>query len=359
VSHTELEPELRERTGLVLSAHYVGPKLATLFAAQPELARRAEAGELRWGTLDTWLLWCWTRGKLHVTDESMAARTLLYEPQHARWSPELCAMFGLSPTLLPSVLPSAGRRHELELGLVCSASVADQSAGALHAVGSGSAGALINFGTGTFVLAPSGSHWPRSGRYLSSLLYSRSTESSAAERCFALEGTSNAGAALLHDNQEYAGAPVALAELPADAHALVDQNGIGAPHWRAQLAPQYSSAARSLPAAARARISELGLCFRAREILEELNTQERRWVVAGGVLNDASFAQRLADALGRPIDVCTEPEATLLGAAQLAAGQSVEHGSALTRRLEPGPEHSALSRRYRDWRAWLGELLEH
>jgi len=353
--HAPLERLARESAGLPLSAHYVGPKLAALFEERPELARRAAAGELRLGTLDTWLLWCWSKAKLHATDESMAARTLLYDARAAAWSETLCASFGVAPTLLPCVLPSAGRAHELELGLALCASAADQSAGALHAVGTAESGVLVNFGTGCFVLAPCGSRWPRDPRYLASLLCSLPSAGGARERFHALEGTVNAGAALLaaHPRRGEPGP-----ELPADAFALVDENGIGAPHWRPELAPQWSASAAGLDAAGRARVAEQGLCFRVREILDDLGGGARRCVVAGGVLNDAGFAQRLADALGRSIEVCLEPEATLLGAAALAHGAPPPQGAALTRTVHPTPAQRALEARYRAWRVWLDTALK-
>ena len=358
--HAHLEPLARERTGLPLSAHYVGPKLAALFEEQPDLARRAAAGELRLGTLDTWLMWCWSRGSLHATDESMAARTLLYDPQLGRWSEDLCAQFGVSPALLPRVLPSAGRTDELDGGWVLAASVADQSAGALHAVGTAADGVLVNFGTGTFVLAPCGQRWPGDPRYLASLLCSLELASGARERFHAIEGTINAGAALLQARSAR-GSPAARASAglapPPDAFALVDESGIGAPHWRAELAPQWSPAASALDPSGRDSVAEVGLCFRVREILEDLRTEQRRCVAAGGVLNDAAFAQRLADGLGRSIDVCVEPEATLLGAAQLAAAVGLDLGRARTRRVTPTAAHPALQQHYADWRAWMADLM--
>lgn len=352
--HGHLEPLAREVAGLPLSAHYVGPKLAAIFAARPDLARRAARGELRAGTLDAWLAFRWTGGRCHATDESMAARTLLLDPELGAWSPRLCEAFQVPPAILPEVVASPGREHELDSGLVLVASAADQSAGALHAAGTGTAAALINFGTGTFVLVPSGSALPRRPGYLSSLLCARGTTAAVRRRDFAVEGTINAGAALLARG---ASADGVLRAPPGDAWALVDESGIGAPHWRAQLGPSWSPAAAHLDPAQRAVVAETGLFFRVREILSDLGAGDRRWVVAGGPLHDPAFAARLARALGRPIEACLDPEATLLGIAHLAAGGDPARARARTRRVDPGGEDPDMARRFAGWRAWVSELL--
>ncbi|MEO6708439.1 MAG: FGGY family carbohydrate kinase [Planctomycetota bacterium] len=356
--HTDAETWIGELTGLPLSAHYVGPKIAALFAENLELAQRAQAGEVRLGTLETWLT-CSLGGKgrlehAHATDETMAARTLLFDPRLGVWSPRLCEFFGVPPAMLPRVLPSCGR-HDEAGEMVLAASIADQSAGALHAVGAGLDGVLVNFGTGTFVLAPVGAEWTRRRGYLTALLLSRGTDSGARERIYALEGTINAGSSLITTAAETS--QVTLEELPADAHALVDSNGIGAPHWRPDLGPIWSAGAAGQGPDARKRIAELGLCFRVREILEDLKTHDRRCVVAGGALHDEAFAQRLADALGRTIEVCTEPEATLLGAAGLARGDDFARGRARTRTVMPGRFREHLDERFEAWRRWVASAL--
>ncbi|HTF91260.1 MAG TPA: FGGY family carbohydrate kinase [Planctomycetota bacterium] len=357
-SHADAENWIGELTGLPLSAHYVGPKLAALFAEDPVLAGRAHAGKVRLGTLETWLAWGfgWKHRKVHPhwTDETMAARTLLFDPRLGEWSPRLCEFFGVPLAMLPRVLPSCGR-HDDAGEMVLAASIADQSAGALHAVGGGSDGVLVNFGTGTFVLAPVGTEWTRRPGYLTALLLSRGTDSGARERIYALEGTINAGSSLITTAAETS--QIVLEELPDAAHALVDSNGIGAPHWRPDLGPIWSPAAAALSPPAQKRIAELGLCFRVREILEDLKTNDRRCVVAGGALHDEAFAQRLADALGRTIEVCTEPEATLLGAAGLARGDDFARGRALTRTVEPGRFREHLDRRFEAWRLWVASAL--
>ena len=352
--HAAAEPWVSELTGLPLSAHYVGPKLGAMLAADRALARRAKSGELLFGTLETWLAWKAYAGRLHVTDETMAARTLLFDPRRGEWSARLCELFGVPPALLPRVQPTSGRADAFGT-LVLRASIADQSAGALYAAGTGARDVLVNFGTGTFVLAPNGVTWVRRPGYPTSLLVSRSSKSGERLRSYACEGTVNAGASLIAAG---ATAEPADDDLPADAFALVDENGIGAPHWRAELGPLWSPAATRLDGAAKLRVAEQGLCFRVREILEDLDLGSRFCVVAGGALYDEAFAQRLADALGRVIGVCLEPEATLAGAAGLARGRwGFASGHAKTRAVEPSKHSARLAARFEAWRRWTASAL--
>ncbi len=338
-------------TGLTLSPHFVGPKLAALFERRPTLLSQAQSGSLRLGTLDTWLIWNWSRGKLHVTDATMAARTLLFEPRSGQWNPTLTEMFGVPQACLPRVLPSSGRADELSDGIVVGASVADQSAGALHAVGSLPGGALINIGTGTFVLVPCGSVFSQRAGYLTSLIHSDGLPEELSARRFALEGTINAGGSQVQRGER--SEAMSTRELSQEAFVLVDQNGIGAPHWRADLGPIWSRGASALPPAARGGLAELGLCFRVREILSDLEAIDSRLVVAGGALNEPGFAARLASALGRTLEISLEPEATLVGAAQLARGERLEHGRAGTELVEPELARAPVDEHYERWRRWV------
>ncbi|MFP5354807.1 MAG: FGGY family carbohydrate kinase, partial [Gemmatimonadota bacterium] len=100
-------PEIARRTGLVLDPYFSASKLEWLLR-DPALARRAAAGELLAGTIDTWLIWTLTGGAVHATDATNASRTMLYDIDAGSWSPELCALFGVPQGVLPDVRHSAG-----------------------------------------------------------------------------------------------------------------------------------------------------------------------------------------------------------------------------------------------------------
>ena len=99
--HADLEPEVFRRTGLVLSGHFAGPKLAALQQADPQLAERMRGDELRFGTLESWLIWLWSGGRVHQTDPTMAARTAMLDLNSGEWSEALLTCFGVPLRMLP------------------------------------------------------------------------------------------------------------------------------------------------------------------------------------------------------------------------------------------------------------------
>ncbi|MBT8064680.1 MAG: glycerol kinase, partial [Gammaproteobacteria bacterium] len=114
-----LGPLFRERTGLVIDPYLSGTKIRWILDQDPELQRRADAGELEFGTIDSWLLWKLTGGSaaagaLHRTDPTNASRTLLYDIHEHRWDEELCEILNVPMSMLPEVLPSAGIFGETE-----------------------------------------------------------------------------------------------------------------------------------------------------------------------------------------------------------------------------------------------------
>ena len=109
-----LEPLFRRRTGLPLDAYFSGPKIAHLLDAQRGLRERAEAGELAFGTVDTFLVWRLTRGRVHATDPSNASRTLLFDIRRLRWDEELVRHVGVPAAVLPSIVPTSGVMGETD-----------------------------------------------------------------------------------------------------------------------------------------------------------------------------------------------------------------------------------------------------
>jgi glycerol kinase len=347
--HAEREAEVKRSTGLPLSPHYAGPKLAWLFERDSALARRAGAGELAFGTLETWLAWRWSGGAAHVTDISMAARTLLVDLASGGWSDALLGFFGVPSALLPEIAPSAGRSLALE-GFDLRASLSDQAAGVLAVLRPDEDGALVNFGTGSFVLRPSGERRLERPGYLTGPLCG------GARTLYALEGTINAGGATA---ARFAEGPTELpaADRAPNAFCLPDENGVGAPHWLPSQGFALSAAARELLPVEQRRIVLEGLVFRARAQLADLGTgASTRILLGGGLTRDPFVAAALAAVLGREVELLETREATLLGAARLAAGL---HPCAdpRTRRIEPPAHGSWLREKYPRWLAWLAQLL--
>ncbi|HXY38194.1 MAG TPA: FGGY family carbohydrate kinase, partial [Vicinamibacteria bacterium] len=172
------EPLFHERTGLLLDPYFSGSKIAWLLERDPALRHRAEAGELAFGTIDSWLVHRLTGGRVHVTDPTNASRTLLYDIHARRWDDELCSVLGVPPSMLPEVKPSSGVFAEtaaldgLPAGIPIAGMAGDQQA-ALFGQGCFEAGMAKNtYGTGAFLVLNTGTQIVRSqNRMLSTVAY--------------------------------------------------------------------------------------------------------------------------------------------------------------------------------------------
>jgi glycerol kinase len=319
-------------------------------AASPALRRRLESGELLLGTLESWLVWKWTDGREHRTDPTMAARTLLFDLERGDWSDDLLATFGVPRGAIASIAPTAGRETVLRGGPL-RATVADQASGLLAAAGAEEDVALVSFGTGCFVLRPTGTRPLRRPGYLAG----PSLALAGAPIRYALEGTINGGGAVA---DRFGAGPTELpdADPTPAAFCLPDSAGIGAPHWRANGGFATSAAARELPACAQRRVVLEGLIFRAREILDGLfdGTEPKQVLLVGGLARDPFVSSGLAACLGRTVHVLDQPEGSLLGAAMLAAGAGgTDPGG---HAVEPRRGAAWLSSKYERWHEWMAEI---
>jgi glycerol kinase len=351
-AHEADEKFIRETTGLRLSPHYAGPKLASLLEDSPGLRAGMASGEILFGTLECWLVWNWTFHAVHATDLTVAARTLMADPRDGNWSEELLGKFGVPRAALPKIVPSAGRASNLDNGLTLKACLADQAAGALTAFDDAGEDLVINLGTGGFILRSTGLEFRHLSGYLGGPMFA-----AGAERRYALEGTINGAAGAV---DPFGAGPTALEnEDPSPAaFCLPDRAGIGSPHWRPDVPFSFSRAAARLPLAGQRRAALEGVVFRMREIVDDFSRARplRKILLSGGLANDPFVPAALAACLGRSIEVMECPEATLLGAARLAAGLSPA-GGVPTREVTPGNAGSYLREKYSGWREWLWELL--
>lgn len=352
-AHRDQEAAIRATTGLLLSPHYAGTKLATLLAADPALAPRLASGSLLFGTLESYLVWQWSGGRAHHTDLTMAARTLLCDPVAGRWARPLLELFGVPAPCLPAIGDSGGLAIPLRGGEVIAATLADQASAARAVLGGDHDVTLINLGTGGFILQPTGPAMVWRPGYLAGPLLAQGGRAQG----YALEGTINgAGPAI----DQYGPGPTDLPEVDPcpEAFALPDLAGIGAPHWRPDLAHRLSPAAAALDATGRRRVALEGVLFRVREIVDDLEADAppHRLLLTGGLARDPAVAQGLAACLGRPVEEVDQPEATLLGAARLATGITAPPPPA-THTVAPGAPGAFLRAKYPRWRAWLATVL--
>jgi len=349
--HADLESRVHAVTGLKLSAHYAGPKLAAMLERDADLGRRLRDGRLLWGNLDAFLLHRLTGGALHETDTTMAARTALLDLDRGAWSAELLERYGVPASILPGVRPTPCA-VELRSGLVVAATVADQAAAALAVLEEGAGDALVSLGTGAFVLRETQGAVRRDG-YLTAPI----VDWGHSPWRYVLEGAiSGSGPAV----DACGRGPTELPEHDPtpEAFCLPDAAGLGSPFWRPELRLTFSARAKPLTSAERRRVVLEGLLFRVRQLLDDLAgpAPPRRVFVAGGLAREPFVGSGLAALLGREIELLDEPEGVLTGAARLAAGLA-PWARPRTRRVLPAPAGSYLDAKFEAWRDWLAGLL--
>jgi glycerol kinase len=334
----DLEPVFRERTGLLLDPYFSGSKIRWILDQDPALQRRAEAGELAFGTIDSWLLWKLTGGSaaagaLHRTDPSNASRTLLYDIHRQGWDPELCELLGVPPALLPEVLPSAGIFGEIDVieGLpagVPIAGIAGDQMAALYGQGCWEPGQAKNtYGTGCFLLMNMGLKHPVSRNGLLTTICCDAYGAPA----YALEGSMFvAGAAVqwLRDELQIIEDAAEIATLAGQ----IDDNqgvylvpaftGLGAPYWDSDARGAVLGLTRGAGRAHLARAALESIAYQSKDIVEVMNRDSgielTELRVDGGASRNDLLMQFQADILGVPVDRPDLVETTAAGAAHLA-----------------------------------------
>lgn len=343
---------IRELSGLPLTPYYFAPKLRVVLQDNPGWRERLESGDLRAGTLDTFLIWRLTAGKHFVTDASMAARTLLMDIRQMQWSFQLCGLFGIPSGILPDIKPSTGMNIRLDNGLMLQASVGDQSAALFASAREDQAEALVNLGTGCFVVRYLPDGKAASNGYLQTLVYQDASQHAH----FAMEGTLNSIAAAL---APYPVDEVSVEDLAQDdIYCLAEPSGVGAPYFRGDIGIRYSEPVEHLP---RRRIAALlleAVIFRVARILEDFQRVyaiERVWL-SGGLSALPCLQQGIARCVAFEVFRLQHSESSLQGAALLAAGMA----SATRRegaRIEIAGNARALAEKYRGWKVWMDEML--
>ncbi|MBI4162031.1 MAG: hypothetical protein HY509_06260 [Acidobacteria bacterium] len=351
--HAGFAGEFGRRTGLVFTPHLAGPKLAAVLDGDPDLARAARRGALRFGTLETFLLWAWSGGRTHATDLTMAARTGLVDVQTSGWSDRILDLWKIPRTLLPAIRPTVRRGMRLETGVTLTATIADQAAAALAVLPEAGDVAAVNLGTGAFVLREASrfGSLPK-GYHFGPILHRRKGGTR-----YALEGTVNGAGSIL----DRAGGPPSVlppTDPAPESFCLPDAAGLGAPHWRADLRFRLSPAAARRNPGDRRRVILEGMLFRIRELLDGLfpGKPPSEVRVSGGLARRRSVVTGLAALLDSRVRVLPEADAALLAAARLAAGIAPRRGT-VPRAVHPGDSGLYLEEKFRRWRAWLGSLL--
>jgi glycerol kinase len=331
--HHSDEAWISARTGLVLDPYFSGTKIRWQLNHAPELRSRADAGKLAWGTVDSFLIWRLTGGKVHATDVTNASRTLLLNLATAQWDDELCNYFGVPAAILPVIQPSAGTFGStqgvgaLPDGIPITGAAGDQQAALFGQRGLASGDAKCTYGTGAFFLLHTGDRPIVSHHRLVSTLAATVDN----QPKYALEGSVFvAGAAVqwLRDGLKLLGSAQASEELarksdPEQAVIFVPALvGLGAPHWVPEARGVLFGITRGTTAAELARAALEGVAFQVADLIDAADRDAGVTLpllrVDGGMSRNAWFLQRQADLLGLPIFQAAHGESTALGAAFLA-----------------------------------------
>ncbi len=331
--HHAEEAWIFQRTGLVLDPYFSATKLRWLLDQDAGLRARAESGQLAAGTIDSWLLWKLTGGKVHATDGSNASRTLLLNIRKMAWDDDLCRFFGVPRALLPEVRPSAadfGKTSGLGFlpdGLALAGMAGDQQAALFGQGGFAAGDAKCTYGTGAFFLQHTGDRLILSKHRLLSSLAAMVD----AKPQYVLEGSVFvAGAAVqwLRDGLKL------FAQSPA-IEALATQSdpeqpilfvpgfvGLGAPYWVPEARGVIFGLTRGSTGADLARAALEGVAYQVADLLDAAARDTGQALgqlrVDGGMAQNAWFLQCQADLLGRPVVATRHSQATALGAAFLA-----------------------------------------
>ncbi|WP_334164457.1 glycerol kinase GlpK [Phenylobacterium sp.] len=372
------EAEVTEITGLLLDPYFSGTKIRWLLDRVEGARARAEAGELMAGTIDAWVIWKLTGGRVHATDATNASRTLLYDIRKGEWSQAMGEMLGVPLGLLPEVRDCAGDFGETEAGLLGRAvpirGVAGDQQAALMGQGCIRPGEMkATYGTGCFMLINTGEAAPVSRARLLTTIAARV----GGKTTYALEGAIFiAGAAVqwLNEGLGVPGGPQAAEQLAARAredHGVVlvpAFTGLGAPWWDAGARGAIFGLTRdsSLPEIAQATLDASAL--QTRDLIEAMRADapeafhggvELR--IDGGMSRSLFFSQRLADLTGISVCRATYQETTALGAALFAgvgAGiyASLEEAAAARPRTEGFAPAMDKHRREAAYARWLDAL---
>ncbi|MBI5879613.1 MAG: glycerol kinase GlpK [Chloroflexi bacterium] len=325
------EPLFRERTGLVLDAYFSGTKLAWLLRNVPGARARAAAGELAFGTIDTFLIWRLTGGRVHATDPSNASRTLIYDIHRGDWDDELLAALDIPRALLPAVRPSSGDFGATDPALFGAAIPIRGVAGDQQAATFGQAcfdvGLAKNtYGTGCFMLMNTGTQAiPSKHGLLTTIGWGLPATT------YCLEGSVFIGGAVVQWLRDELKIISRAADTQALAESVADTGGVyfvpafvglGAPYWDAQARGALSGLTRGTNRAHVARAALEAIAYQTRDVLEAMEADAgaplRALRVDGGASANDWLMQFQADVLGVRVERPAVLETTALGAAYLA-----------------------------------------
>ncbi len=372
---------VQKKTGLRFDAYFSGSKIEWLLDHVPGVRDRAERGELAFGTVDSWLIWKLTGGRLHVTDASNASRTQLFNILDMRWDAELLALFNIPASVLPQVVPSSGVIGETDASLFGAplriAGVAGDQQAATFGQACYSPGMAKNtYGTGCFMLMNTGTAAVSSQfKLLTTVAWAGPALSGAAPRelantCYALEGSVFMGGATIQWLRDGLEIIQSAQEVEALASRVADTDdvylvpafaGLGTPHWDSRARAALVGMTRGTSRAHIARAALESIALQVADVFSAMNSDSRIALselrVDGGACHNNLLMQIQADLLGVPVVRPVVTETTALGAAYLAGlatgfwsgADEVAEQWRIDRRFEPLLSHAGREAKQARW----------
>jgi glycerol kinase len=369
------EPEVTKRTGLLLDPYFSATKAQWLFDHVPGARKRAENGELALGTIDSWLIYKLTGGRVHATDVTNASRTMLLNLRELAWDETMLKLFEIPRAVLPDVRDSAGDFGETDKELFGApipimGVAGDQQAATFGQACFAPGDVKSTYGTGCFALVNTGAGVPVSNNRLLSTVAYRASGKTA----YAIEGSIFVAGAVVQWMRDALGAIHASHEIEALARTAKSAEGLyfvpaftglGAPYWDPDARAAILGLTRDMGVAEIARAALDAVCFQTRDLLDAMAAdmraaglgQPKALKVDGGMIRNDWFCQRLADLTGLAVERPKVTETTALGAAYLAglaAGvftsfEDIARAWSLDRRFDPALAKPARDLAYEGW----------
>jgi glycerol kinase len=363
---------VRKKTGLRLDPYFSGTKVKWILDNVAGARSMAEAGKLAFGTVDSWLIWNLTGGRIHATDASNASRTLLYDIHDGGWDDDLLALFTIPRSMMPEVRASSEVLGQIAgqlpgAGMPIAGVAGDQQA-ALFGQACFSPGMAKNtYGTGCFMLQNTGGQAVASRNNLLTTVAWRANGRTE----YALEGSVFIGGAVVQWIRDGLGLIRSALEIESLAASVPDSGGVilvpafsglGAPHWDSYARGTMVGITRGTSAAHIARAALEAIAFQVADLLDAMHADAgielRELRVDGGASSNNLLMQFQADLLGVPVVRPAVTETTALGAAFLAGlavgllpeRQRITAGWRVERRFEPAMSRERAAELKAGWR---------
>lgn len=365
------EALFQEKTGLLLDSYFSGTKVHWILNQVEGARKKAEAGDLAFGTVDSWLVWKLTGGKSHLTDASNASRTLLYNIHTNDWDDELLALLDVPRSILPEVCPSSKVYGETAPDILSSpvpiAGIAGDQQAALFGQMCIEPGMSKNtYGTGCFLLLHTGKEPVRSRNRLLTTVAWRIGDDTE----YALEGSVFVAGAVVQWLRDGLGIINSSAEVETLARSVPDNGGVflvpaftglGAPHWDGHARGTLVGMTRGTTAGHLARAALESIVYQVADVLDAMESdsgiRESELRVDGGAAANDLLMQFQADVIGIPVVRPRVLETTARGAAYLAGlavgfwknRQEIAEQWQVERRFEPAMERDTVNRLRKGW----------